>query len=226
MKDNNKTPRELFAKLAADIERKKIQYYEDTIHHIKTQLRTINTNKEKVKFLKDLLRNKVNGNEEFELYTRKHLLEKEPEIGIEIINSLFNSPDKIDKVNEYIKREIEYFSSIEDKKENTEKKLPKKTDFYKATLENQKQIALLGYYLRQQKIILPNISNTLLSECFANMNGYSPSQMIKLFDGAKDASEVSNSLKDYQNLIFELKKLTEQIEKEMQQYKTDKVLTK
>lgn len=113
MKDNKPTHNELTAKLLSDIERAKIMYYEDTTHYIKTQLTTFETKKEKVKFLKDFLRNKINSNEDYEIYIRKNILNIAPEIGVKIINFVFDTPNKIDKVNDYINREIEYHSSID-----------------------------------------------------------------------------------------------------------------
>jgi len=88
-------------------------------------------------------------------------------------------------------------------------------DLQTLTLTTQKQTALFAYYLRKEKLLLPNLSNTLLAKCFGEMNDYSPQQIQKLFDGAKNVSDISQKKEDFQILISALQKLKDEISREL-----------
>jgi hypothetical protein len=122
-------------------------------------------------------------------------------------------------VHEFINLRIEEVHSLSiNKNENTRFRTPNRTEQNKTEL-TQKQTLLLMYYLRDSGLILSTCNNSLLSDCFSQLTGFSKETLRQvMIKKEKDSFEITDKLNDYEELIRALSDMIKNIDTDKTDY--------
>lgn len=75
----------------------------------------------------------------------------------------------------------------------------------------QVQYALLIHYFHEYNLFLPNSSLKLFADFFSKLTGYTQPQLYKDVKGKKEASDISQKIADFSEVISELERILTQI---------------